>query len=202
VTPPPATRKTADERRDAVIQAALGEFADKGLHGASTDAIARAAGISQPYLFRLFGTKKELFIATVQRCLDETLARFREASRGLTGGEAVDAMGRAYVEWITGDARSLRAQLQAYSACEDPEIADTVRRGFGRLVSHVEETGVTPERVNIFFARGMLMNVIAAMDLGVTDAPWAQRLVASCGRQHDAGHPAQPLVTVKGGGPG
>jgi AcrR family transcriptional regulator len=178
---PPSLRQTADERRTAVIDAAMGEFAQKGLHGASTDAIARAAGISQPYLFRLFGTKKELFIATVQRCLDEALARFQVASEGLTGSEAVIAMGQAYVEWITNDPESLRAQLQAYCACEDAEIGDVVRRGFGRLVSHVEGLGVDPTGVNGFFATGMLMNVVAAMNLGAGPEPWAQRLVATCG---------------------
>lgn len=187
-------RQTADERRAAVIEAAFGEFADKGLHGASTDSIAREAGISQPYLFRLFGTKRDLFIATVQRCLDDTLARFQAASEGLSGDEAVEAMGRAYVQWITEDPRSLRAQLQAYSACEDPAIAETVRRGFGRLVGHVESLGVDPECVNLFFARGMLMNVIAAMDLGGATDPWAVRLVQSCGRKHDGPHPAEPVT--------
>lgn len=190
MTPATSTRKTAAERREAVLEAAYTEFADKGLHGASTDLIARAAGISQPYLFRLFGTKKELFLAATQRCLDETLARFRSASEGLAGDEAVDAMGRAYAAWITEDSRSLRAQLQAYSACGDPEIAAAVRGGFGRLVRHVEELRVTPERVNQFFSRGMLLNVIAALDLNSAEEPWAGRLMESCGRHHAAPHPA------------
>ena len=64
-------RQTAEERREAVLAAATREFAEKGLHGASTDTIARAAGISQPYLFRLFGSKKGLYLATVQRSKDE-----------------------------------------------------------------------------------------------------------------------------------
>jgi len=83
----PATteRKTAEERREAVLDAALTEFGDHGFEGASTDAIARAAGISQPYLFRLFGTKKDLFLASVQRCLDDTYARFDAAAKGLEG---------------------------------------------------------------------------------------------------------------------
>ena len=55
-----AERKTAEQRRDEILDAALVEFAERGLHGASTEAIARRAGISQPYVFRLFGTKKEL----------------------------------------------------------------------------------------------------------------------------------------------
>jgi AcrR family transcriptional regulator len=71
------TRQTADERRVAVLAAANIEFALRGLHGASTDAIARRAGISQPYLFRLFGSKKELFIAVIEDCFARTLESFR-----------------------------------------------------------------------------------------------------------------------------
>ena len=78
-------RQTAEERREAVLDAATREFARKGLHGASTDAIARAAGISQPYLFRLFGTKKELYLATSARRMEETYQAFERASRGKTG---------------------------------------------------------------------------------------------------------------------
>ena len=59
------TRSTAQERRAELLAAALSEFAIGGLHGTSTEAIAKRAGISHAYLFRLFGTKKQLFIAIV-----------------------------------------------------------------------------------------------------------------------------------------
>src|SRR3989442_14090494 len=87
-----ATRKTADERREEILEAARIEFAERGLHGTSTDAIARRAGVSQPYLFRLYGTKKELFSATVQRCMEDTLALVRSAAGGQTGHAAVLAL--------------------------------------------------------------------------------------------------------------
>src|SRR3954453_19511586 len=91
-----STRKPADERREEILVAARQEFARHGLHGASTDAIARRAGISQPYLFRLFGTKKELFVAGVNRCFDQTLDAFAAAADSLRGEEAMHAMGDAY----------------------------------------------------------------------------------------------------------
>ena len=83
------TRQTADERRVAVLAAADVEFALRGLHGASTDAIARRAGISQPYLFRLFGSKKELFLAVNDDCFARTLESFRAAASGKSGEEAL-----------------------------------------------------------------------------------------------------------------
>src|SRR5690349_24775256 len=92
------TRKSATERRDEILEAALVEFAARGLDGGSTETIAKAVGISQPYVFRLFGTKKQLFIATVERCLRGTLEMMHTASdrksvvreRGESGGGAGD----------------------------------------------------------------------------------------------------------------
>src|ERR1700693_3710105 len=123
-------RKSADERREAVLEAALEEFAARGLDGASTAAIAAKAGISQPYVFRLFGTKKELFTAVISRCFRETLELFQRAAEGKRGEEALAAMGDAYVEMLKQDRLKLQAQLQAYAACNDPEIRDVVRAGY------------------------------------------------------------------------
>ena len=173
-------RKTAAERREDTLEAGLTEFADHGFEGASTDAIARRAGISQPYLFRLFRTKKELFIATIRRCMDDELERFRQASRGLTGADALAAMGQAYVEMITTDPRRLRGQMQAYAACDDPQIAAVARAGFGRLVEHVEGLGLTSAEVAGFFAKGMLINVLSSMGLPDAEHPWSGRMITGC----------------------
>jgi len=170
-------RKTAEERREAILEAASTEFADHGFEGGSTDAIARLAGISQPYVFRLFGTKKELFVATVERCFADTYERFDQVSRGLTGEEALHAMGRTYKQMIADDPRKLRGQMQSYVACDDPEICAVVRRGFGRLVELVESKDVPAERVASFFAAGMLITVVASTHLGEAREGWAKRLV-------------------------
>src|SRR3954464_3711432 len=176
-------RQTADERREAVLTAATHEFAVKGLHGASTEDIAKAAGISQPYLFRLFGTKKELFMATVARCFRETLEMFQRSAEGLRGEEALKAIGQAYMELLQTDRTRLNAQLQAYSAWDDPEIRDEVRNGYGDLVSYIERlSGGSVEEVANFFAKGMLLNVLAAMQVQDGSEPWAARLMEGCGK--------------------
>jgi AcrR family transcriptional regulator len=175
-----ALRHTAEERRDEILDAALVCFADHGAHGMSTEAIARAVGISQPYIFRLFGTKKELVKATIERCMRGTLEMLRTAAAGKTGEEVVDAIGAAYQQWVSNPTY-LRAQMQSYVACEDDEIREVVRRGFGEMFEYVERaTGLPPARVAEVFAHGMLLNVVAAMQL--LDAPegWAQRLVEGC----------------------
>ena len=178
-----ATRLSAAERRDDVLDAALAVFAERGYDGASTEDIARAAGISQPYLFRLFGTKKELFKATVSRCFRETLELFQRAAEGLRGEEALHAMGAAYMELLETDRVRLRAQLAAYAACDDDEICRVVRDGYGDLVAYVERvTGLGPDVVARFFATGMLCNVLAAMHVYSQPEGWSQRLLAGLGK--------------------
>src|SRR4249920_1705246 len=131
------TRSTAVARREEVLDAAMIEFAERGFEGASTEDIARRAGISQPYLFRLFGTKKELFKASVARCLREALEMFQRAAEGKRGEDALKAIGQAYRTMLEEDRTRLRAQMQAYAACDDPEIREVVRAGFGDLVAYV-----------------------------------------------------------------
>jgi AcrR family transcriptional regulator len=171
-------RKSADERREQILDAALAEFAAHGLEGGSTEAIAKAVGISQPYVFRLFHTKKELFMATVERCMHGTLEMFRTASAGLKGEEALHAIGEAYVERLATDPTYLHSQMQAYAASDDPQIREVVRKGYGELVEYVERvSGLPPDRVSHFFAKGMLLNVVASMDLLGAEEGWAQRLI-------------------------
>ncbi len=163
---------SADERRELVLEAALSEFAVTGLAGTSTEDVARRAGISQPYLFRLFPTKKALFLDLVQRCFRRVEGVFTAAAGDAVGEEALGAMGHAY-EKLLEDRTLLLLQMQAYAACEDPEIRAAARDGFKKLWMLVERlTGLPFERVVEFFAMGMLMNVAAAMDLPAVDERW------------------------------
>ena len=172
-------RKSKEKRREEILDAAVEIFADKGLHGASTDEIARRAGISQPYIFRLFGTKKELYMAGVARCFRETLEMMQRAAEGKRGNEALEAIGRAYGELLQSDRSYLRAQMQAYAACEDTEIRAVVRGGYGDLVTYVERaSGASPERISAFFAQGMLLNVLASMEAPAE--AWGVRLIDGC----------------------
>ena len=172
------TLSTADERREEILQAAERVFAARGLHGTPTMEIAKAAGISQAYLFRLFPTKAELFGALVQRCNDRIERTFSDAAAAAhaAGEPVMDAMGKAYVG-LLADRHLLLNQLHSYAACDDPKIREQMRHGFARLVELVErETGADPQQVHDFFARGMLLNVLAAMQAQDLDEPWAQLL--------------------------
>jgi len=179
-----ATRQTAGERREEVLAAAVEEFARAGFHGASTDAIARRAGISQPYLFRLFGSKKELYLAGVRRCFRRTLEAMQAGAEGLRGEEALHGMGAAYGRLLSTDPTMLQAQLQTYAAAlDDPDVRRAVREGYGDLYAYAERvSGASPQRLADFFAKGMLLNVIAAMGLHEETEPevWAGRLMSGC----------------------
>jgi AcrR family transcriptional regulator len=163
-----ATRQTADERRDALIQAAMKEFAVGGFAGTSAETIARRVGVSQPYLFQLFGTKKELFIAAVRACFGDTRAAFEAAARrarvdGADPHAILMAVGETYMDMLA-DRDRLRLQLQAYAACDDPEIRQVVREEFAALYRVVARTsGGDPDALEAWFAHGMLLNVAASM---------------------------------------
>lgn len=162
-----ARRMDADARREQVVDIALREFAAGGLHGTATDDIARRAGITQPYVFRLFGTKKELFLASIERCFERTRSVMEAAAEATpAGGDVLQAMGSAYGELLR-DRELLLAQMQAYAACGDPDVQELVRRRYGELWEMVERlSGADADAVREFFAMGMLLNVAAAMDLG------------------------------------
>lgn len=173
------TLSTAEERREEILAAAERVFAARGLHGTPTMEIAKAAGISQAYLFRLFPTKAELFTALVERCnarIHQTFADAAAAARE-AGMPVMEAMGRAYVG-LLGDRDLLLNQLHAHAASDDPAIRDQMRRGFARLVETVEhETGADAQEVRNFFAHGMLLNVLAAMQAQDVDEHWAHVLL-------------------------
>ena len=181
---PATTRLSAAERRDAVLDAALLEFGAGGYEGTSTEDIARRAGISQPYLFRLFGTKKELYIASVGRCFRETLELFQRAAEGLRGEEALQAIGHAYMEQLQTDRIWLRAQMQSYAASsDDAEIRAAVRAGYGDLVAYVKRVSdADGPQIWQFFASGMLLNVLASMHVTDAPEPWMVELLASSGK--------------------
>ena len=199
----------ADERREMVLEIAVTEFAARGLAGTSTEDVARKAGISQPYLFRLFPTKKALFLALVERCYQRVAAAFTEAASGRTGEEAMEAMGNAYHR-LLDDRTLLLLQMQAYAACDDPEIRAATRAGFKKLWELVErQTGLPFQQVVDFFAAGMLMNVAAAMDLAAVDERWTSWIPKAdpevppapqptAGSRQPASHPAAGVLAAEG----
>ena len=84
---PERTRQlsTAEERREGVLRTAIGTFAARGYFGTTTTEVAKEAGISQAYVYRLFPNKESLFVAVVERCFVQVrgcLERARQPDRG------------------------------------------------------------------------------------------------------------------------
>jgi AcrR family transcriptional regulator len=165
-------RISSEERRDQLVDAAVTEFAANGFHATSTTAIAKRAGISQPYVYALFPNKHELFLAANLRVVDRIRTAFAEAARGLpTPEERLDAMGQAYMALLE-NREEIIFQHQANAAAGDPALREPVRREFMRLVDDVGRlSGAPVDDVWMFMAKGMFLNVIAALDLPETYWP-------------------------------
>ena len=176
------TLSTADVRRDELLTAAARVYAKRGLHAPTTE-VAKAAGISQAYLFRLFPTKADLALALIERSNERIHAAFATAAAQAkaTGEEVLPALGDAYTALLQ-DRELLLLQLHAHAASpEEPAIREAMRSCLRRLVELVErESGASPEEIRAFFAMGMLLNVLAALDVPSLDAHWAEVLAGDC----------------------
>jgi AcrR family transcriptional regulator len=192
------TLSTAEDRREAVIAAAIPIFAERGYDAASTLEIAKAAGISQAYVFRLFPTKAELFAAVVGAASERMQDAIREASaRARDEGADLLEMGRVLDELTESDRDILLIQLHSQVAAgHEPLVREAARRCFRDLYELVErESGATPEQLRSWFAIGMLNNVMVAIDADEVDARWARTLTALIGI-----HPPAPRLTQDAAG--
>ena len=164
---------SGQERRAQVLRIAAGEFADHGLHGASVEAIAHEAGITQAYVFRMFGTKKALFLELVGVAFDRFSDGMTQAAAGAHGLSALALMGAQYYE-LLADRTTLLLQLQGFAACADGDVRELVRTRLGRMWDTVADTtGLDPVTVKTFLAFGMLLSNVAALDVDELAEPWA-----------------------------
>jgi AcrR family transcriptional regulator len=173
-TKPARRRVPAAERREELISAAVHEFAHGGLHGTPVERIARRVGVAQPYVFSLFSSKRELFLAAVERGFDRVEQEFTQAAQAFAertpeeDETVLDAMGRAYVELLESDRDYLMLQHQSYAACDVDVVRACVRRCYAELVElALELSSADAERIDDFLRHGMALNVAAA--LGVED---------------------------------
>jgi AcrR family transcriptional regulator len=174
-------RLTAKERGEEVLQAAVQAFAASGYEGTKTDEIARMAGVSQPYVIRLFGTKQQLFLAAVQRSCARIEDIFREAAAETP---ELGALGRNY-KALLSEPELLLILLHGFSASGDPAIGDCVRERFGSIYNLIRElTGASPQEAREFLSAGMLLTVMSAMQVLGPNAipmPWAEEIADTLG---------------------
>lgn len=174
---PTRTLSTADERRDAIVEAALPIFAEEGFRAASTLRIAKATGISQAYLFKLFPTKVDLFVAACAVVRERLLERMREAADGVDEAERLTAMGCAYEELLAEEPDLLRLQIQSQAVSGEPDIDAAMQTTFRELYAlAAERSDATEEELRGWFAAGMLINVMATIGARGLDEPWAKTL--------------------------
>ncbi|GGJ51322.1 TetR family transcriptional regulator [Streptomyces brasiliensis] len=171
---------SADDRRTAVVGAAIIEFASRGYVGTSTQDIARRAGVSQPYLFRLFPGKRALFLAAATRCVAEIAHTLVAAAEGLEGEQARRAMAIAYTRVILSEPQRLLMQMQVYAAVAgaeaagDHEFGETVRAQWQQLWQEVRlALGTGAGDTAWFMSRGILVNVLLALGFPPGHRVWA-----------------------------
>lgn len=167
----PRTRLTATERIEQIVCAAVTAFSSAGYAGTSTDDVARVAGVSQPYVIRLFGSKQRLFVAAVEYAVRQIEAAFRDS-----GATDLERLGDAY-DTLLNRYEVLGLLLHGFAASSDPEIGERVRECFGRLYTLVRElTGAEPREAANFIAVGMFLTIMGAMRVigpeAVPQAPW------------------------------
>ncbi|GGZ03653.1 TetR/AcrR family transcriptional regulator [Streptomyces poonensis] len=173
---------TAEERRETVLRTAIGAFAARGYFGTTTTEVAKAAGISQAYVYRLFPNKEALFAAVVAHCFTRVRSAMERGAAAATSSEpqvVLDSMGDAYARLIS-DNDLLLVQLHAQAAAvSEPVIQEAVRAGYARMVEYVRgASGGSEEQVQRFFATGMLCHLIVSLDVTSVDAPWTRTLGA------------------------
>lgn len=176
-------RRTAEERRKDVLQAAVQEFGSYGYHGGSTERIAAAAEISQPYVLRLFGTKLNLFVETLSDVcgtIETTWAHALE-QKPSTGWDALMVLGESYASGPDIQ-QKFRVIMQGVAAAGNPEIETEINAGMDQLWTWVEtHTGATFEEIQLFWAFGMMQTMGVSMN--------APRYVAESARARAMLHP-------------
>jgi AcrR family transcriptional regulator len=170
---------TSDARRETVVGSAIAVFSKGGYLGMPIAAVAKHAGISTAYVFKLFPGKEELFVAALDRCFElvhSALAKGAEASLDQTPEGLLFAMGGAYASLIsTRDL--LMLQVHAQSATEVPEIAAAFRKGLQRIVKFVKSrSAASDEAVQRFIAYGQLCHLITTLSIADDAAAWARLL--------------------------
>jgi TetR/AcrR family transcriptional regulator len=161
--PAPVTRMASDERRVLVLKAATAVFGQRGYAGTTTDRVAAAAGVSQPYVVRMFGTKEKLFLAVLGRALDTLMAAFRRALAEESEVPVHERMGIAYADLLT-DRGLLLSLMHGFVLGSDPEIGKTARAGFLEVYRFLkDEVGLTPAVASDFLAHGMMLNTLVGI---------------------------------------
>jgi AcrR family transcriptional regulator len=162
---PRKPRVSQEARRAEVIDAALIEFGRYGYAGTSTSMIADRAGIRQPYIYALFENKRALFLACHDVLNDRIRDTFREAALPEDSPyERIRKMGLAYLGLLHDDDR-VRCHLQIFAAAGSDDLKEPIRKGFNQLFEDVLEISeATPQEVARFFATGMILNAMAALD--------------------------------------
>jgi AcrR family transcriptional regulator len=160
-------RMKAADRKILILEAAMEEYGRSGMHATSVEVIAERAGVSQPYIFRLFGTKTDLIVEAIELHTLRLREAFREAvDQREPETSPLEAMALAYLGFMNDDVNSLRCQLHTWAAASDPALKDVAQRTYREIWEEIATlSGATADEVRNFMGHGMLLTVLASLDL-------------------------------------
>ena len=160
-------RSNAEDRRAQVVDAAVALFAYSGYEGTKTSAIAARVGVSQPYLFQLFPTKKAIFIAAWREACDRIIDTLVRSVAETPPGQRLAVLAAAYDELVTTDRDLLTIQIHAWSASPaDPDIAEATRVGLERLrAAAIEQLGISDDEADHLLAEMAYYNISVGVGL-------------------------------------
>ncbi len=187
-----ARKQPAEVRREEILDAAVRVFAHASFRAAGTADIARAAGIAEPTIYRHFGSKRELYLAALERCCAIVRDEFRRiAERTEVAAEAMHAMGAWYDETIAADPDYLRLRMRAVAEAEDDEVREALRRGYMEIVAIIaevirrgQEQGAVPRTISdegaawLFCGVGQVMDLFNLVGMDGRAQQWCEEVVA------------------------
>lgn len=161
-------RSKGQDRKEEILEAGLEVFAQRGYYNTTTALIAEKAGISQPYVFRFFPTKEELFIAVLNRAFDRILHTFKnvESSPEQLGNDMV----KAYEELSVQYPNEIALQVIGIGITEEA-IRAAAKEGLSSIRTYALErfkaAGIPDAERNatVFIAMGMMCNISYFLDL-------------------------------------
>ncbi|MGM0878346.1 MAG: TetR/AcrR family transcriptional regulator [Bacillota bacterium] len=157
-----------EDKKERIIVNAVGVFAERGYYKATTAMVAKAAGVTQPYVFHFFSNKEELFKAVIDRAFSRIFDTFAEVDA--PANQLIETMGHAFTQIIQTHRDEVLMVMQAH-AISDVGIREHVRKLFltiyESLTLKFERAGIdhAKETAAYFIGTGLLITVAEVLNL-------------------------------------
>jgi AcrR family transcriptional regulator len=168
-----APRRSAQQRRRLILQSAQAVFAANNYARVGTADLAKAAGISEPALYRYFRSKKDLFISTIQDSGARLLEIWERLAMEIVNPlDIIRAIGLGYYDHLRSRSPIMKVLFQAISEADDPDIRSALHENFAAFIRFLKENieegkrrGLIRQDVNTNVAAWQFMAMGLGLDL-------------------------------------